>query len=162
MLGYNRAMILHRIAALGRPLFRAYATATRGLTLGVRGLVTNPAGEVLLVLHTYRPGWYMPGGGVEFGETAEQALGRELIEEAGVRLTARPTLVSMHSNHERFRGDHVLIYRATEWEPCEATSRGEIAKVEWFAPDALPEDITPSTRRRIEEVLGGAEADASW
>lgn len=124
--------------------------------------MTNASGEVLLVLHTYRPGWYMPGGGVEIGETAEAALARELIEEAGVRLTARPRLVSMHSNHERFRGDHVLIYRAIEWEPCEATSHGEIAKVEWFAPDALPSDVTPSTRRRIEEALGGAEADPRW
>jgi 8-oxo-dGTP pyrophosphatase MutT (NUDIX family) len=162
LVGYNRGMILHRIAELGRPLFRIHARATRGLTLGVRGLVTNPAGEVLLVLHTYRPGWYMPGGGVEVGETVEAALARELVEEAGVRLTGRPQLVSMHSNHERFRGDHVLIYRASEWEPCEATSRGEIAKVEWFAPDALPADITPSTRKRIEEALGGAESDPHW
>jgi len=34
--------------------------------------------------------------------------------------------------------------------------------VEWFAPDALPHDITPSTRKRIEEALGGVEADPVW
>jgi hypothetical protein len=48
-----------------RPLFHAHARRTRGMTLGVRGLVTDAEGRVLLVEHTYMPGWYMPGGGVE-------------------------------------------------------------------------------------------------
>jgi ADP-ribose pyrophosphatase YjhB (NUDIX family) len=104
----------------------------------------------------------MPGGGIERGETAEQALGRELVEEAGVRLVGRARLVSMHSNHVKYPGDHVLIYRVTDWAPCQATSRGEIAERGWFSPNALPHDITVSTRRRIEEALGGAEIDPHW
>ena len=101
-------------------------------------LVTNAAGEVLLVKHTYLPGWYMPGGGLERGETAEQALARELVEEAGVRITGRALLVSLHSNHVKYPGDHVLIYRVEAWTPCEATSRGEINAVAWYDPAALP------------------------
>lgn len=145
-----------------RPFFHAYARTRRGMTLGVRGLVLDERGRVLLIEHTYLPGWYMPGGGVERGETPEEALGREMVEEAGVRLTARPVLLSSHDNGARFPGDHVLIYRATAWEPCEMTSRGEIAAVDWFAPDALPRDTTPSTRRRIEEALTGAPPDPYW
>src|SRR5258706_9531740 len=151
-----------RLEPFARPVYRAVSRLTRGMTLGVRGLVTNPAGEVLLIHHTYVRGWYMPGGGIERGETAEEALARELIEEVGIRIVGRARLISFHSNHVRFPGDHVLIYRVDSWEPCEATSMGEIHAAEWFAPDALPVEITPSTRRRIEEGLGGEEPHPHW
>ena len=84
------------------------------------------------------------------------------MEEAGVRVTARPQLVSVHDNSAGFPGDHVLLYRVEAWTPCPATSRGEIREVRFFAPDALPDAITRSTRRRIDEVLNGAEADPLW
>ena len=151
-----------RIEPLRRPLFRAWFKATRGLTLGVRGLVVDAEGRVLLIEHTYIHGWHMPGGGVERGETAEAALGRELVEEAGIRLTGPPRLVSIHNNDRHFRGDHVLLYRCDDWELCPATSRGEIHQVGWFAPDALPEGTTGSTRTRIREALQGEAADGRW
>lgn len=132
------------------------------MTLGVRGLVRDGEGRVLLIEHTYVPGWYMPGGGVERGETPEHALGREMVEEAGVRLTDRPALASIHDNGRGFVGDHVLIYHARGWEPCAATSRGEIHAVAWFAPDALPDATTTGTRRRIEEALTGQAPDPAW
>lgn len=151
-----------RIEPYTRPLFRLYARTLRGLTLGVRGLVVNEGGQVLLVKHTYLPGWYMPGGGVEYGETAEEALARELIEEAGVRMTGRASLVSFHSNHVKMPGDHVLIYRVGAWEACEPTQRGEIEEIAWFASDALPDDVTPATRRRLTEALRGEEPHPHW
>jgi len=117
---------------------------------------------VLLVQHTYVHGWYLPGGGVERRETAETALAREMQEEAGVRVLGRPTLVSVHSNEPRHPGDHVLLYRVHAWEPCAASAQGEIHEVGWFAPDALPDDTTPSTRQRIAEALHGAECDPMW
>jgi ADP-ribose pyrophosphatase YjhB (NUDIX family) len=147
-----------RLQPIAQPLFRLYARTTRGMTLGVRGAVLNEAGEVLLVEHTYVHGWHLPGGGVEIGETAEQALARELVEEAGIKVTAPPKLVAVHANLSRFRGDHVLLYRIDAWETCQATSRGEIHKVGWFKPDALPDNTTQPTRRRIAEALGGERA----
>jgi 8-oxo-dGTP pyrophosphatase MutT (NUDIX family) len=45
-------------------LRRAYWFAVRTVSLGVLGLVVDEAGRVLLVEHTYRHGWYLPGGGV--------------------------------------------------------------------------------------------------
>lgn len=151
-----------RVEPYLRPLFRLFARSTRGLTLGVRGLVTNAEGRVLLIEHTYTRGWHMPGGGVERGEACEAALARELVEEAGIEVVGRPRLVSIHSNHALFRGDHVLLYRIEAWRRVEATSRGEIAAVGWFAPDALPADVTRGTRLRIEEALGGREAGLDW
>ena len=68
-------MLLHALEPFARPFVRLYARTRRGMTLGVRGLVTNEAGEVLLIKHTYLAGWYLPGGGVERGETAEPGPG---------------------------------------------------------------------------------------
>lgn len=151
-----------RVEPFTRPFVYAWFRFSRGLTLGVRGLVTDAEGRVLLVEHTYVPGWYLPGGGVERGESAEDALRRELQEEAGVSLTARPRLVSVHDNGARHPRDHVLLYHCDAWEPCPSRQGAEIHAVAWFHTDALPEDTTPATRARIREVLGREDADLRW
>lgn len=145
-----------------RPGIQGWGRLTRGMTLGVRGLVTDEEGRVLLIEHSYVAGWHLPGGGVDRGESAEAAVSRELEEEAGVRPTERPRLLSAHDNGRSFSGDHVLLYRVKRWTPVPATARGEILRVGWFAPNALPPETTGATRRRIVEVLGGAEADVYW
>ncbi|HWU14554.1 MAG TPA: DNA mismatch repair protein MutT, partial [Caulobacter sp.] len=59
-------------------------------------------------------------------------------------------------------GDHVLVYRVHAWEPCAASAQGEIHRVGWFAPDALPDDVTAGNRRRIAEVFQAADRDLMW
>lgn len=145
-----------------RPLLQVHYRFARGLTLGVRGMVFDEAGKVLLIRHTYVRGWHLPGGGVERHETAEEALGRELVEEAGVVVRGRPSLISIYSNHPNFKGDHVLIYRVHEWSACDPTSRGEIEAVAWFHPDELPRSVTGGTRRRIDEALGRRDIEPFW
>jgi ADP-ribose pyrophosphatase YjhB (NUDIX family) len=154
--------LLPRLQPMIRPFYQTWSRLTRGATLGVRGVVLNPAGEVLLVEHTYTRGWHLPGGGVERRETVEAALARELVEEAGVRIVGRPRLVGVHANHRIFRGDHVISFVIDAWEPCEPTSRGEIRARGWFPPTALPADATPGTRRRIAEALGDDDPAPHW
>lgn len=151
-----------RLEPFTRPLFFAVARLARGKTLGVRGLVTDDEGRVLLVEHTYLHGWWLPGGGVDRGETAETALRRELEEEAGVRPTGRPRLLSVHANEAFFPGDHVLVYHVDRWEPVPARSHGEIARVGFFRPDALPASMNPASARRIAEWRDGAVGPESW
>ncbi|HUO11322.1 MAG TPA: NUDIX domain-containing protein [Caulobacteraceae bacterium] len=151
-----------RLSPIAQPFYRLYAGVSRGMTLGVRGVVFNERGEVLLVEHTYIHGWHLPGGGVERGETAEEAVARELVEEAGVRALERPRLLSIHSNHRRHRGDHVLVYRVDAWAPCEATAIGEILDRGWFAPDHLPAGTTAATRQRIAEAVEGKPGPGHW
>lgn len=151
-----------RIEPLTRPLFFAWSRMSRGMTLGVRGVVVDPQGRVLLVKHTYLHGWWLPGGGVERGQTCEDALAREMREEAGVLIEGRPTLISVHANERFFRGDHVLVYRIDRFTLTNRTSHGEIADIGWFDPAALPEDTHRATRDRLAEMFGGTEISPIW
>ncbi|MEQ7154936.1 NUDIX domain-containing protein [Brevundimonas aurifodinae] len=151
-----------RIEPYSRPLFFAFSRASRGMTLGVRAVAVDAGGRVMLVRHTYLAGWWLPGGGVDRGETIGDAAARELFEETGLRATAPGRLVSVHSNERFFRGDHVLVYRFDAFEVGELTHRGEIAEIGWFAPDALPDDAHRSTRARLAEMFAGAPVDPLW
>lgn len=144
------------------PIVRVLARMTRGTTLGVRVVVTDDRGWVLLVEHSYVPGWQFPGGGVERGEIAEAAVARELVEEAGVRPIARPRLISIHSQHRHYPGDQILLYRVDAWEPCPATSRGEIHRIDWFDPGSPPPGTTRATLARLDEVFKALLSDPEW
>jgi len=152
------------LATLRTRLFHTYARLRRPMTLGVRAAVENEAGRVFLVRHTYVKGWYMPGGGVERGEPAIEALSRELVEEAGVKLTGLPQLVGFYSNHHVFRNDHVLLYRVPHdsWAETPATSFGEIAETIWVDPLDPPEGATPGTVKRLAEIYGNEATSPYW
>lgn len=151
-----------RIEPFTRPLFFLASRLTRGMTLGVRVVATDPQGQVMLVKHTYLAGWWLPGGGVDRGEATQDAAVRELREETGLIATTPPRLISVHSNERFFRGDHVLVFGIDEFTVGERTSHGEIAEVGWFDPADLPEDAHRSTRARLGEIFGGAPADPTW
>jgi ADP-ribose pyrophosphatase YjhB (NUDIX family) len=103
----------------------------------------------------------LPGGGVESGETALFAISREMAEEGGVEAIAPPILAGFYANHANFPNDHIALYRFGAWRPC-PPAPGEIAERGFFARDALPEDTTRGTRRRLAEVFDGAAVSAVW
>lgn len=145
-------------------VFQSWFRFRRPMTLGVRGIVENGEGRILLVRHTYTKGLFLPGGGVEKAETAHTALLRELKEEGGVELVNAARLVGIYSNHGVFPNDHVLLYRLRpeDWRGGEPTSRGEISERIWADPLNLPEDVTPGTGRRVAEVFAGGGDDGYW
>jgi 8-oxo-dGTP pyrophosphatase MutT (NUDIX family) len=152
------------MASLRTRLFQSYARLRRPMTLGVRAAVENADGHVFLVRHTYVKGWYMPGGGIERGEPAIEALRRELVEEGGIRLNGAPLLVGVYSNHHVFRNDHVLLYRVPNgtWDATRATSIGEIAETAWVDPLSPPVGATPGTRQRLAELYGDQGSSPYW
>jgi ADP-ribose pyrophosphatase YjhB (NUDIX family) len=151
-----------RFGSLTTPILRAWWRLRRPMTLGVRGIATDAEGRVLLVRHSYARGWHLPGGGVERGETAVEALQREMAEEAGVAVVGAPVLLGVYANHVHFPNDHVLLYRVEQWQPCPPNADNEIAARGFFAPDALPAGATGGTRRRLAEVFSGAKASSEW
>jgi ADP-ribose pyrophosphatase YjhB (NUDIX family) len=144
------------------PIFRAWWRFRRPATLGVRALICDEAGRVLLVRHTYSKGWHLPGGGVESRETAVDAVVRETAEEGGVEATAAPMLIGFYANHANFPNDHIALYRFGAWRACEPKAGNEIAEHCFFPRDAPPDGTTAGTRRRLAEVFEGAAASAVW
>lgn len=144
-------------------LLHLYFRMSRGLTLGVRAAVLNEAGEVLLVRHTYTPGWHLPGGGVEPGETVFAAIGKELREEANVALTGPAILHGLFLSYEGARRDHVAVFVIRDFtRTAPKSSDLEIAEIGFFALSALPETTTAGTRRRLAEITEGAPIDSRW
>lgn len=151
-----------KLEPLITPAFRTWWRMRRAMTLGVRGLALDAAARVLLVRHTYASGWHLPGGGVESGETASAAIVREMAEEGGVAADGAPTLLGFYANHANFRNDHIALYRFESWRACPPRENGEIAERGFFALGALPDGITPGTRRRLAEIFEGAAISAAW
>jgi 8-oxo-dGTP pyrophosphatase MutT (NUDIX family) len=141
------------------------------MSIGVCAIVakTDIAGadrSVLLVRHSYRPGWCLPGGGLHRGEVPAVALARELREEVGLELTAPPRLFQVYLQSWFGMSDYPLLYlvdgdrgvRGT----AQVTGELEILEVAWFPARALPADTDPGARRRIGEWLGDQTPAAGW
>jgi 8-oxo-dGTP pyrophosphatase MutT (NUDIX family) len=118
-------------------------------------------GRVLLVRHSYSPGWQLPGGGVKHAEGAESAVLRELQEEAGVTPLERPCLYGVYSNFALWNSDHVVLYTLERFEFTPRTD-WEIAEVGFFDPENLPQGTTGGTLRRLEEWRERQRPDAEW
>jgi 8-oxo-dGTP pyrophosphatase MutT (NUDIX family) len=151
------------LGALLSRLLHAYFGVTRGLTIGVRAIVQSDDGKFLLVSHTYTPGWHFPGGGVEKGQTAKDALRNELQQETGLRLHGAPELLGVFHNSSVSRRDHVLAYRCqVHGDLPEKPPSAEIADFGFFDFTDLPEGTDPGTKRRMRELLEGVEPTESW
>jgi ADP-ribose pyrophosphatase YjhB (NUDIX family) len=142
-----------------RPL--AALRPDRGQRFAAYGLVTDPAGRVLLTL--IAPGypnagrWHLPGGGTDHGEQPAAGLLRELVEESGQLGRVTELLeVSSHRNPAALGPEgypidwHAVraIYRVVVDLPSEAVvteaAGGSTAQARWFSPtDAAALPLTP-------------------
>jgi 8-oxo-dGTP pyrophosphatase MutT (NUDIX family) len=110
-------------------------------------------GRLLLVRHTYQNAWYLVGGGVQGGETLEQAVRREAAEEVGAELGAL-SLFGVYSNFYESKSDHIVVFVCTDCALSGVTDQ-EIERLGFFGPQDLPEGTSPGTRRRVREYIGG-------
>jgi ADP-ribose pyrophosphatase YjhB (NUDIX family) len=146
-----------------RKVFHLYFRFARGMTLGVRAVVLDADNRVFLVKHTYVSGWYLPGGGVEVGQSFREALLRELMEEGRIEVLGEPSLLGVYLNSHVSLRDHVAVYVVRQFRqdrPPEPNR--EIAETGFFAQDALPGDTTEGTRLRLAEVLGTRPIGTTW
>lgn len=144
---------------------RARLAASGGrkpVTLGVRAAVFDGS-KILLVRHTYMPGWHMPGGAIDPNESAAEAAARELREETWIEAQESPRFISFHFNPMKTKSDHVVFFVCDRWHAPRglATPNMEIAEVRFFTRDAVPADTSPATLRRLAE-LDGQPLTGAW
>ena len=129
------------------------------ITLGARVILLRDD-QVLLIRHTYRQGWFFPGGGVDKGETLEAAARREAEEEAHANI-GELTLLGVYGSASEGRTDHIAVFHTRDFELGEFKANNEIAAREWFSLGALPAGLGAADRRRLEELQAGGPARAS-
>ncbi|MEX3011957.1 NUDIX domain-containing protein [Hoeflea sp. TYP-13] len=135
----------------------------RPLTVGVRAAAFDAKGRIFLVRHTYVPGWHMPGGGVEGGESVYESLERELAEEGNLTLSEPAQLFGVYHNRWINRRDHVVFFVCRNVAQRDLHKPDlEIAEAGFFALDKLPEGISRATQRRLAELSGNAAPGRYW
>jgi ADP-ribose pyrophosphatase YjhB (NUDIX family) len=150
--------LLHPLYRLQRRLWRVLRPRTRG----VKVMLFNESGGLLLVRHTYGTTelFMLPGGGVRPLEKPEAAAAREIREELGCGVEGLAFL-STHFTETEGKRDTVHLFRASAAGPVRIDGV-EIAEARFFALDALPAGTSPATLRRIAEYQGLRETDGGW
>jgi ADP-ribose pyrophosphatase YjhB (NUDIX family) len=119
-------------------------------------LIRDGQGRVLLVNPTYKPGWDIPGGLVEPGESPGQAAAREVVEEVGLRITPGALLVVDWAPHPA-TGDRLLFVfdggvRAAG-DPQPVPDGDEIGEVRFWPVGRLDEATPARLARRLRVAL---------
>ena len=109
-----------------RPLFQVFTVA----------VVFNAEKKVLLVKSTYQRHhpWGLPGGSLEYGETAEEAVIREIWEETDLRIEIERFLFI-----KTWKPDRVGIYYLCSIKDGEFHPSDEVSELGYFSPDNLPD-----------------------
>ena len=123
---------------------------------GVGAVITNSAGQVALVRRGKAPRegqWSIPGGRIEWGETIEQALLREIMEETGlmVKLERLIDVVDFVSRDASgvVTGHYVLIDFKAAQLSGELRAGSDAAEACWANPDMLEQYALWNETRRI-------------
>nr|WP_236668080.1 NUDIX domain-containing protein [Nonomuraea sp. K271] len=129
----------------------------------VNVIVTNTAGDLLMIRRADNDNWAVPGGAIDLGESIPAAAVRETLEETGVTCEitglvgtySDPRHVILYTSNGEARQEFsiVLTARATGGQP---TPSEESREVHWVPRDkvtSLPMDR--SMRMRIEHYLAG-------
>ncbi|MCU0948431.1 MAG: NUDIX domain-containing protein [Porphyrobacter sp.] len=111
-------------------------------------ILTNSAGEVLLLRHSYGPPvWALPGGGLARDEDPLEGARREVFEELGLTLG---DMVPIAVIEEVISGSpHTAHVFAATTAAAPRPDGREIIAAQFFAPDALPPDIGRTTAARL-------------
>jgi mutator protein MutT len=119
-------------------------------TVTAGALIFNDSGEVLLLKHRFRAGsgWGIPGGFLETGEHAEQALRRELREEIGLTVHE----VEIFTSRTFKRPQQVEILFRCRASGAVKPQTIEVERAQWFSLHSLPAELPKDQRLLIERA----------
>lgn len=126
---------------------RNTATHLANFRVSVNALIFE-ADRILLALRRDIDWWNLPGGGMEIGETVEEAVYREAREETGLEV-AIDRLVGVYSKPQK---QEVVLTFLGHITGGAITATEESRECRFFPLNALPENILPKHRQRIEDA----------
>ncbi len=115
--------------------------------------IIETAGGIVLIKRKNPPaGWAIPGGFVDYGETLEEAVCREMEEETGLNVNLSRQFHT-YSDPQRDPRHHTIstIFIATASGKPNAGDDAKEARV--FTKDNLPEDIAFDHRQILEDYF---------
>lgn len=153
---------MRRLIDLAYRLRRKLLALTGWRTSGAKVMVDDAEGRLLLVRNRYgrTDRWVLPGGGIKRGEAPADAGVREVREETACYVTDLKAIGVFQSKAEG-RRDTVHLFRGKTTDTPVADGF-EIAEARFFAPDALPDGLSPATKRRIDELAGRRTVTGRW
>ncbi|MEY9974047.1 8-oxo-dGTP diphosphatase [Lysinibacillus sp. RC46] len=125
--------------------------------VGVGAVIQNKANEILLVLRKKAPEagcWSLPGGKVDYMETIENAIIREIKEELGVDIDITGLVCVTNHIIQTENIHYVAPTFAARITNGEVRNREPHAleKVHWFSIDEIPENITMTTEYALKQL----------
>jgi len=127
----------------------------------VKAVVRSPEGRVLVVRHPYGSGrWMFPGGLARRRESFEVAVGREAGEELGLHGRTWKSLAVYVQRIGLTRQRVCLL--TTMADESDLTLNREIEAVRFVQLDQLPDDVSPATARRLDELASGGLSGGDW
>lgn len=147
-------MLRHGAGRLLFQLFITLKTLASPTAFGVTGAVQDSAGRVLLVRHSYMPGWQLPGGGVDRNEPPQAAVLRELHEELGLT-GGEAEFLGLYTRPAGWATNVIAFYRVTG-AAVDFRPSLEIREICFADPASPPPGCTPATLRRLAELRGAA------
>lgn len=132
-----------------RTLVRA---GTPGFTVGAVCAIVHE-GSLLVLRQPHRPGWSLPGGLLNRGESAAQGVEREVLEETGLRVEVGLPL-SVQVNGQVRRVD--VVYRIHVDSRPHVTAGGEATEARWLPPGQVLDGADGPTRE-IMDLLARAD-----
>lgn len=138
---------------------KCYWFFRRPVTVGIK-IMAILDGKILLIKNRYEKLWYLPGGAVRGGETLIESAEREMMEECGVT-PKNLRVFGVYTSFSEYKSDHIIVMCA-DVDGLILHKGFEIEKLELFNMENLPENVSPATRRRVNEYLSGKTNTTIW
>ena len=116
--------------------------------ISVYAVILNDQDQILMIRSKWNTNWILPGGGVEEGESIEEAVIRECMEEVGYRivldekpfLTGRSHFYDDVLHHKFYSSsNYMFIGRIVAEERIEGGIEGEVDEISWVKLSELNE-----------------------